>query len=145
IFIEGKTFNDMKQVLNNNQYLKHTITNLTDAQIMQQIGHPEQQPEGLFFPATYQFTWGDSDLMLLKQAYAHMQSILNSEWQQRASDLPYHSAYDALIVASLIEKETASPSERAQIAGVIVRRLQKNMRLQVDPTILYGLGLTHAV
>lgn len=140
-FIEGWTFRQMRQLLDENTHIKHTITYLSGAQIMATLGHPEQQyPEGLFFPDTYFFTWGSSDIDVLKQAYDKMQTILQQQWQQRSNDLPYKNAYQALIVASLIEKETALPQERRLISGVIVRRLKKRMRLQVDPTVLYGLG-----
>lgn len=141
--IEGKTFEEIKQVLNNNPYLLHQITGLNNTQIMQQMGLPDQSPEGLFFPSTYFFTWGDSDFMILKKSYNHMQKLLTSVWEQRSTDLPYQNAYQVLIVASLIEKETALAKERPQIAGVILRRLQKKMMLQVDPTVLYGLGLPY--
>lgn len=141
--VEGRTFAQLKKTLNDNPHLKHHITGLTDADIMQQMGG-SGHPEGQFFPATYSYTWGDDDLMILKEAYAQMQKVLNTEWQQRATDLPYRNAYEALIVASLIEKETALPQERAQVSGVIVRRLQKRMKLQIDPTILYGLGLPYS-
>jgi UPF0755 protein len=96
--------------------------------------------EGMLFPDTYRFHSGSSDIELLQQSYSRMQDVLGREWLQRESGLPYKNAYEALIMASLIEKETGVASERAEIAGVFVRRLQKNMRLQTDPTIIYGLG-----
>lgn len=139
-FIEGWTFRQMKQALADNPHIKHTITHLNDAQIMAELSHPRQYPEGLFFPDTYFFTWGDSDIKILNQSYDKMQKIVQEAWQQRALGLPYKKPYKALIVASLIEKETALPKERRLIAGVILRRLKKSMRLQVDPTVLYGLG-----
>lgn len=141
--IEGKTFQQIKALFNQNPYLKHDIKQLSDADIMKALGQPNQFPEGVFFPATYYFTWGTSDLSLLKQAYKKMQSVLNSEWNLRAPGLSYQNAYEALIVASLLEKESAIPEERAKIAGVILRRLQKRMRLQIDPTAIYGLDLSH--
>ena len=140
LFVEGWTFRDLKETLDESSHIKHEIKNLTNAEIMAKLGHPDQHPEGLFFPDTYFFTWGDSDLTILKQAYQRMQAVLTTQWQQRASHLPYKNSYQALIVASLIEKETGLDNERAKVAGVILLRLKKWMRLQVDPTVLYGLG-----
>jgi len=139
-FIEGWTFRQIKQALDENTHIQHTIVKMSNTQIMKQLGHPQQYPEGMFFPDTYYFTWGDNDIEVLKTAYARMQNILEKQWLQRASGLPYKKPYQALIVASLIEKETALPEERRLVAGVIARRLKKHMRLQVDPTVLYGLG-----
>lgn len=139
-FIEGWTFRQIKQALDENTHIEHTIVNMGNKQIMEKLGHPNQYPEGLFFPDTYYFTWGDNDIEVLKTAYNRMEKILKKQWLQRARGLPYKNAYQALIVASLIEKETALPEERRKIAGVIVRRMKKGMRLQVDPTVLYGLG-----
>ncbi len=139
-FVEGWAFRQMMQVLNDNSHIKHTLEGLNDHEIMEKLGQPNQYPEGLFFPDTYSFTWGNTDVSLLEHAYKRMEDILNKEWDQRASGLPYENAYQALIVASLIEKETALPQERAKISGVILQRLKKRMPLQVDPTVLYGLG-----
>ena len=139
-FIEGWTFRQVKAALNENLHIKHTITTLTDQQIMTQLGHPDRRPEGLFFPDTYFFTWGDSDIKVLRESYQRMQTVLNVAWQRRAKNLAYKNPYQALIVASLVEKETALSKERSEIAGVILRRLKKRMLLQVDPTVLYGLG-----
>lgn len=139
-FIEGWTFRQVKAALNENSYIKHTITTLTDQQVMTQLGYPDQRPEGLFFPDTYFFTWGDSDIKILREAYQHMQTALNVAWQRRAKNLAYKNPCQALIVASLVEKETALPKERPEIAGVILRRLKKRIPLQVDPTVLYGLS-----
>lgn len=138
-FIEGWTFEQIKQALNKDIYLTHTITNKSDAEIMKSLGFPEKNPEGLFFPDTYKYTWGNSDAGVLKRAYKRMQKILQKQWADRQPNLPYKDAYQALIVASLIEKETAVASERPLISGVILQRLAQNMRLQIDPTILYGL------
>jgi UPF0755 protein len=96
--------------------------------------------EGLFFADTYAFSRGTGALDVLRMASDRLQQVLAQEWERRAKDLPYESAYEALIMASIIEKETAVPSERAEIAGVFVRRLKKGMRLQTDPTVIYGLG-----
>ena len=138
--VEGWSFRQMLQAIQAQEKLQHTLTGLTDTQIMQQLGAAGEHPEGRFMPETYSFPAGMTDLDFLKRAYSVMQKRLEQEWQQRAAGLPYETPYDALIMASIIEKETAVPSERKQIAGVFVRRLQKNMRLQTDPTVIYGLG-----
>lgn len=96
--------------------------------------------EGLFFPDSYQFERGASDLDILQRAYDAMQQLLEEEWQNRAGNLPYASSYEALVMASIVERETGVPEERGEIAGVFVRRLQKGMRLQTDPTVIYGIG-----
>lgn len=140
LFVEGWTFRDMKRALRENKALKHTVAHQSNAKIMAALGYPKQKPEGRFFPDTYVFAWGNSDLDVLKQAYRKMQRVIKAQWKKRANDLPYKNPYQALIVASLIEKETAIKRERPIIAGVILRRLKKGMRLQIDPTILYGLG-----
>lgn len=101
---------------------------------------PEQSPEGLFLPETYRFVRGDSDWQLLQRAFRDMDALLTDEWAQRAPDLPLETPYQALILASIIERETGLASERAEIAGVFIRRLQRGMRLQTDPTVIYGMG-----
>lgn len=139
-FIEGWTFNDIKNALANNPNVRHTILNKTNAQIMQMLGKSDLHPEGQFFPDTYNYTWGNSDVDILQKAYEHMQKCLQTQWPTRAANLPYENAYQALIVASLVEKESALNKERPLIAGVIINRLRKGMRLQVDPTVLYGIS-----
>ena len=104
------------------------------------LGYPEQHPEGLFFPDTYRFPKGTSDVDFLKRAYQVMQKHLEREWSERDPELPLKSSYEALILASIIEKETGAGFERPLIAGVFIERLKRNMRLQTDPTIIYGLG-----
>jgi UPF0755 protein len=104
------------------------------------LGITGSHAEGLFFPDTYYFINGTTDVELLRRAYQRRQSILKQEWEQRDSGLPYKNAYDALIMASIIEKETALATERPLIAGVFVRRLQKKMKLQTDPTVVYAMG-----
>lgn len=113
---------------------------MSDEEIMAELGAPGIYPEGYFLPETYHFIKGATEFELLQRAYNAMQETLHSLWAERAKDLPYETPYDALIMASIIEKETGIASEREQIAGVFVRRLQKRMRLQTDPTVIYGLG-----
>jgi UPF0755 protein len=108
--------------------------------LLEELGAGTRHPEGLFLPETYHFPRGTSDRELLKQAYEHMQTALAEEWASRDSGLPITSPYEALILASIVEKETARADERARIAGVFVRRMQKRMRLQTDPTVIYGIG-----
>jgi len=113
---------------------------LSDTELMARLGHADVFPEGRFFPDTYRYVRGMSDVDLLKQAYNRLDEVLAEEWTRRAADVPYVDPYHALIMASLVEKETGVPQERAQIAGVFVRRLQMGMLLQTDPTVIYGLG-----
>ncbi len=138
--IEGWTFAQMRQAVSSNPYLRHTLAALDDAHLMAAIGVPGYFPEGRFMPDTYHFAAGTPDTVLLRQAFEQMQRFLAQAWAARAPNLPYHSPYEALIMASIVEKETGAATERARIAGVFVRRLQKNMRLQTDPTVIYGLG-----
>ena len=137
---EGWTFHQMLAALEASEVLRHTLTGLDDAAIMARLGHAGEHPEGRFYPDTYLFPRGASDLDILRQAYAAMERHLAGEWAARAPGLPYETPYEALILASIIEKETAIPEERPLIAGVFVRRLQRGMRLQTDPTVIYGLG-----
>lgn len=139
-FIEGKTFKQMRHRLAQNKAIKHTIQTLTDAEVMQLVGKGETHPEGLFFPDTFYFDRGTLDTVILKRSYEIMQNKLNKAWETRATNLPYRSPYEALIMASIVEKETGQESERALIAGVFVNRLRIGMRLQTDPTIIYGMG-----
>lgn len=137
---EGWTFDQMMAILNENLYINHSVKGLAPDEIMSQLGYPGQHPEGLFFPDTYRFIKGTSDKVLLKKAYQKMQKVLAVQWQNREPDLPYENSYQALIAASLVEKETAIPNERPLIGGVIINRLNKKMMLQFDPTVIYGLG-----
>ena len=146
-FIEGRTFAQMRERLDKNDAVKHTIKQLSNAEIMAEIGATETHPEGLFFPDTYYFDRGTTDLTLLKKCYLAMQDKLEKAWVQQASkglngasSLPYKNSYEALIMASIIEKETGKTSERPQIAGVFLNRLRFGMRLQTDPAVIYGLG-----
>ena len=138
--VEGWNFTRMLAAIAESPHLEHTLRGLDQAQIMARIGYPDVHPEGRFFPDTYRFTRGMSDVEILQRAYRTMERILQQEWQGRAADLPYQSADEARIMASIIEKETGLPEERQEIAGVFVRRLQRGMLLQTDPTIIYGLG-----
>ncbi len=138
--IPGWNFKDVKKVLSNNENLKHTIQNLSDEEIMTRLGYPQLNPEGEFFPDTYFFVHGTDDIVLLKRAFKTMQNKLDKAWQNRDSALPFNSEYDALIAASIIEKEYYHRQELPKIAGVLVNRLKKNMLLQFDPTVIYGVG-----
>lgn len=123
-FIEGWTFRQVKEALEANSHILHTINELSDQQIMAKLGD-NRHPKGLFFPDTYFFTWGETDFQILRRAYDRMQTILKKAWQSRSKNLPYKNSYQALIVASLTEKETALSKESLEIAGVILRRLKK--------------------
>lgn len=139
-FIEGWTFQQMRNALNMHDEVKHMTMAYTDQQILQEIGANASSTEGLFFPDTYHFSKGMSDKEILKRAYAAMQTNLAEAWEKRAPGLPYASPYEALIMASIVEKETGKASERAMIAGVFLNRLRIGMRLQTDPTVIYGMG-----
>lgn len=138
--IEGWSFRQMLVAIANDPVIEYTLGDKTDEEIMSILGYPDEHPEGLFFPDTYRFPKGTSDVDFLRRAYQVMQKHLAREWSQRASELPLKSSYEALILASIIEKETGAGFERPLISGVFIQRLKKNMRLQTDPTIIYGLG-----
>jgi len=140
-FIEGRTFSQMRQKLAINDAVKQTILNLPEAEILKLIGSTYSVAEGLFFPDTFYFDRNTADIELLKISYNAMQSKLEKSWQGRDKDLPYKDSYQALIMASIIEKETVKASERPMIAGVFINRLKIGMRLQTDPTVIYGMGL----
>ncbi len=139
-FPEGWNFKQLRQELDKNPNLEHTLQNIPFEQIPTKLGISQNHPEGLFFPDTYFFEKHTTDTAILKRAYTKMQIVLAEEWQNRAENLPLTMPYQALILASIIEKETAAPFERPQIAGVFTRRLQQNMMLQTDPTVIYGMG-----
>ncbi len=139
-FIEGHSFAKMRTKLAANNAVNHTILNLTEAEILAKLGSNYQTAEGLFFPDTFYFNRGTSDLQILQRSYLAMQTKLEKAWQKRAADLPYKNSYQALIMASIIEKETGKASERPMIAGVFINRLRIGMRLQTDPTVIYGMG-----
>ena len=142
-FIEGKTFKQMRENLAKNDAIEATTTQLSDAQVIQSLGNGENHAEGLFFPDTFYFDRGTTDKVILKRSYAIMQTKLDAAWQNRAPDLPYKNSYEALIMASIVEKETGKASERPMIAGVFLNRLRIGMRLQTDPTVIYGMGETY--
>lgn len=140
-FIEGRTFAQMREKLAVNDAVKQTIGGMSDAEIMRAIGSSYSVPEGLFFPDTFYFDRNSTDIALLKVSHAAMQLKLEKAWQGRESGLPYKTPYEALIMASIVEKETGKASERPMIAGVFVNRMRIGMRLQTDPTVIYGMGL----
>ncbi len=138
--VEGWTFWQMMDHINQSEMLSHHLTDLPDEEIMKRIGHEGEHPEGRFFPDTYHFPKGLDDIRFLQRAYDAMQQTLENKWQQRDVGLPFKDSYEALILASIVEKESALPSERKLIAGVFINRMKKGMRLQTDPTVIYGLG-----
>jgi UPF0755 protein len=138
--VPGWTFKQVRAALDKTIGLRHLITSLSDQQIMERFGYTQLSPEGEFFPETYNYTRNDVDLVILKRAFDLMQSKLNEAWQTRAAGLPYKNSYEALIAASMIEKEGYLDMERPVIAGVLVNRLKKDMLLQIDATVIYGLG-----
>ncbi len=140
VLIEGERFKDLRKKLEGREDVRQAMSSLTDAEILAAIGAEEKHPEGLFAPNTYVIEEGERDLDILRRLYQRQKRILAEEWAGRQSGLPYNNAYEALIMASIIEKETGVAEERAQIAGVFVRRLQVGMRLQTDPTVIYGVG-----
>jgi len=139
-FIEGHTFKQMLDRLKKNDAVKQTVGSLSQQKIMAIIDPAAKHPEGLFFPDTYYFDRNTTDTNLLKRSYQTMQKRLAKAWENRENNLPYDSAYEALIMASIIEKETGQASERPTIAGVFVNRLRIGMLLQTDPTVIYGMG-----
>jgi UPF0755 protein len=139
-FVEGWTFRDLRKALERNEKLVNTLAGQDDAAVMSALGAAGEAPEGLFFPDTYLFGKGTTDLEILRQARDRMRRELEAAWQDRADDLPIATPYEALILASIVEKETALASERPRIAGVFTLRLRRGMRLQTDPTVIYGLG-----
>ncbi|RJG10703.1 endolytic transglycosylase MltG [Massilia cavernae] len=138
--IEGWTFRQMRAAVAANQGLKHDTVQMSDDELMAKVSSEFKSPEGLFFPDTYLFAKGASDLQIYKQAHTMLLTKLNAAWEKRAPNLPYTSPYQALIMASIVEKETGKESERPMIAAVFVNRLKKGMMLQTDPTVIYGIG-----
>jgi UPF0755 protein len=141
--LEGWNFRQMMAQIEATPYLNHQLKGLDAAAIMTALGREGEHPEGRFFPDTYHFPRGLSDVEFLKRAYKGMAQRLEQEWSKRADGLPLKSAYEALILASIVEKETGATYERPEIAGVFIRRMRKGMRLQTDPTVIYGMGLDY--
>ncbi len=139
-FIEGSRFADIRKLMTQDASIEQTLSGRGADDIMRSLGAPGVHPEGQFFPDTYRFARGTSDLELLRMAYQRMQRELDAAWEGRAPNLPLATKYEALILASIIEKETALDSERAKIGGVFIERLKRGMRLQTDPTVIYGIG-----
>ena len=138
--IEGWSYKQIMSAVSSHKVLIKTLSDTDSKTVMSALGYPEVHPEGRFFPDTYHFPSGMTDIEFLQRAYDTMVAVLDEEWQQKAEGLPYKTADEALIMASIIEKETAVASERVTIAGVFVRRLQKGMKLQTDPTVIYAMG-----
>lgn len=140
VLVEGKTFRQLRTLLNEHPDLAHDSQKLSDEKILKLLVAKQTHPEGLFFPDTYLFNKGSSDLDVLRRAYKAMQSKLDATWEKRESTLPIKTPYELLILASIVEKETGMPADRPQVAAVFVNRLRRGMLLQTDPTVIYGLG-----
>ena len=138
--VEGKTFKEIKAQLLSQEGLVDQLASMTDAQIMRELGAPGRHPEGQFAPQTYFYIKGDTDFDLLRQAFEQQQRVLEAAWQGRSDATQVKTAYELLILASIIEKETGQASERPEIAGVFTNRLRIGMKLQTDPTVIYGMG-----
>jgi len=141
--VEGWTFAQVRAALSAAPKLSHPATQLSDAELMSKLGAGGQHPEGEFMPDTYDYVLGMSGLDVLARAHAAMQKYLDAQWPRRDPAIPLQTPYQALILASIVEKETAQPSERPQIAGVFERRLKLGMKLETDPTVIYGLGASY--
>ena len=134
---------ELKQKLLTDPVLTKTINEIADEQLLQKISSDKATPEGLFLPETYQFVRGDQDIDILTRAHKALKQALQQAWQEREKKAPLNDSYQLLTLASIVEKETSQSNERSKIAGVFSRRLQLNMRLQTDPTVIYGLGLKY--
>jgi len=139
-FIEGWTFSQLRRLLDEHPALRHQTTHLSNGEILQLIGATETAAEGLFFPDTYFFARGSSDVAVLKRAYRAMRNHMDIAWTERTVNLPLKDPYEALILASIIEKETGREDDRRMVAAVFINRLRLRMLLQTDPTVIYGLG-----
>ncbi len=139
-FIDGWTFKQMRAALDAHEAIKHDTQGMSSDAIARKLGIPDAQPEGWFFPESYHFSRGASDLAILRRAQRLMQTHLNAQWAKRAANHPLATPYEALILASIVEKETGKASDRAMVASVFVNRLRIGMRLQTDPTVIYGMG-----
>lgn len=138
--VEGWNYREVLKALQANEAVETTMTDEDWPALLESLGATHSHPEGLFLPETYRFPRGTTDRAVLSQAYALMQEVLTAEWDLRGEDAPVQSPYETLILASIVEKETARADERPRIAGVFARRLQQRMRLQTDPTVIYGIG-----
>jgi UPF0755 protein len=138
--VEGSTFAEFRRELDQHAAVAHTLTGKTTEQVMAALGHPGEFPEGRFFPDTYRFAAKTKDAEILTLAYNAMQKLIETSWPGHSANLPFETPYQALILASIVEKETGVPEERQRVAGVFATRLRKGMRLQTDPTVIYGLG-----
>jgi UPF0755 protein len=138
--VEGTTFTQLKLLLKENDDLAHRVVDLPDAELLARLGATESAPEGLFFPDTYYFAAGSSDLAVLQRAHRALEQRLAAAWARRAPNLPLASPYEALILASIVEKETGRAQDRPLVASVFINRLARGMRLQTDPTVIYGMG-----
>ena len=138
--VEGWTVHDLREALRTDGEIAQATAEVPDRDLMRAIGASAEQPEGWFFPDTYFFAAGASDVSILARAYRTMQQRLDAAWSARASGLPLQSPYEALILASIVEKETGRAGDRPLIASVLINRMQQGMRLQADPTVIYGLG-----
>lgn len=138
--IEGWNFKQFRKAIESHPHIKQTLKDLSDQEIMARLGMPNTHPEGWFYPDTYVFARGSEDFIIYKKAFTMMQEIVNETWERRESNLPLKSAYEMLILASIIEKETGKAAERPIIASVFINRLNKDMKLQTDPTVIYGMG-----
>ena len=140
LLVEGSTFADVRRVLREHPHVTKTLVDIPDAELLARLGIAQPSPEGLFFPDTYFFASGTKDDALLKRAYRLQQVRLANAWSHRAPDLPLTDPYQVLILASLVEKETGRAADRPLIASVFVNRMRRNMRLQTDPSVIFGLG-----
>ncbi|MBD1557951.1 endolytic transglycosylase MltG [Vibrio sp. S9_S30] len=139
-FVEGTTFKEWRAILDNTEYLRRLTRGKSELEIAKALGIDNQKLEGLFLAETYYYTAGTSDLEILKRAHRNLNTVLDNAWERKQEELPLKSAYEALILASIIEKETALDEERKRISSVFINRLNKGMRLQTDPTVIYGMG-----
>jgi len=140
VLVEGWTFRQLLDAIKEAPKLTRTLTGLSPRAIMERLGHQGEHPEGRFFPDTYYYSSGQTELAILANAYDKMQRLLQQEWEKRDNNLPFKDPYEALILASIVEKETGRADERRLIAGVFINRLRHGMRLQTDPTVIYGMG-----
>lgn len=137
---EGWTFRQMLDAIRNKAEIRHTLDSQDGEKIMKLLGEPGEHPEGHFLPETYFFTRNTPDIDILRRSHQAMKTLLAREWDKRVEGLPLKTPYEALILASIVEKETGAADERPMIAAVFINRLRKGMRLQTDPTVIYGMG-----